>query len=229
MKINNEFWAFVPARSGSKSIKNKNIILLKNKPLLAHSLIAAKKSHVIKNIVFSSDSSKYFDIASKYTSFIPHYRSRKISTDLSSDFDVFLDFVKNFKGNLPKYFLHLRPTTPFRDPKILDKVMREFDKEEKKYTALRSVSKMINPVYKSVIIKNNVLFSPIFKTSELDQINKPRQNYKNSYMPNGYIDIIKTSTILSGLLHGNKVKSYVNNFFVSDIDSLVDLKIARSL
>ena len=38
-----EIWAFIPARSGSKGIKNKNIIKLNNKPLIAHSIEHAKK------------------------------------------------------------------------------------------------------------------------------------------------------------------------------------------
>ena len=58
------------------------------------------------------------------------------------------------------------------------------------------------------------------------KINKPRQSYKESYMPNGYIDIVKTKNILKGFLHGNKVMTHINNEFVSDIDSLFDFKIA---
>ena len=43
MKISNEIWAVIPARSGSKSLKNKNIKNFLGKPLLAHSIISAKK------------------------------------------------------------------------------------------------------------------------------------------------------------------------------------------
>ena len=43
MKLVNEFWAFIPARSGSKGIKNKNIVKLGKLPLLAYSIIAALK------------------------------------------------------------------------------------------------------------------------------------------------------------------------------------------
>jgi CMP-N-acetylneuraminic acid synthetase len=84
-------------------------------------------------------------------------------------------------------------------------------------------------VNKSVIIKNGMLFSPFFKSFNLDKINFPRQKYSNSYLPNGYIDIIKTKSILKGFLHGNRVMPYINRQFVCDIDSLLDLKIASSL
>ena len=69
MKFNNEIWAFIPARSGSKSIKDKNIQVVKNKPLLVHSLLVAKKCKAIDKIIFSSDSEKYFNIAKKFSNF----------------------------------------------------------------------------------------------------------------------------------------------------------------
>ena len=93
---------------------------------------------------------------------------------------------------------------------------------------MRSVSPISNSIYKSVIIKeNNIIFSPIFRSSNLDQINYPRQKYKKTYISNGYIDIIKTELILKGLLHGSRVMCYINKKFVSDIDNLNDLKIAN--
>ena len=226
MIINNEIWAFIPARSGSKSIKDKNLVTLKNKPLLAHTLLAAKNCEIIDKIVFSSDSKKYFNIAKKFADFLFHLRTKKISADNSTDFDVFNHFVKNYENALPKFFIHLRPTTPFRNPKLLAKIIKKFIKKEKKFTSLRSVSLMSNPTYKSVIIKQNKLFSPVIKSYSLDKINNPRQKYPNTYMPNGYIDIVKTKSILCGFLHGNKTMPYINKSFVSDIDDLNDLKIA---
>ena len=226
MKLNNEVWAFIPARSGSKSIKNKNIVLLKKKPLLAYSLEAAKNCKTIHKIIFSTDSHKYFNIARKYGDFFFHKRKKSISSDTSTDFDVFYDFVKNFRGILPKFFVHLRPTTPFRSSVMLDKIINQFIKKEKKFSSLRSVSLMTNPVHKSVIIKKNKLFSLILNSFSLDKINNPRQAYLNSYLPNGYIDIIKTKSIFKGFLHGNRVMPYIIKNFVSDIDSLWDLKIA---
>ena len=58
MKFLNECWALIPARSGSKTIKNKNIKLLNKKPLIYYSLETAKSKY-FKKIIFSSDSNKY--------------------------------------------------------------------------------------------------------------------------------------------------------------------------
>lgn len=227
MKLNNEVWAFIPARSGSKTIKDKNLVILKKKPLIAHSIIVANNCNKINKIIFSSDSKRYYNIAKKYGNFLFHHRNKKNSSDKSTDFEVFNNFVKNYKGTLPKFFIHLRPTTPFRDCNLLDKIISHFIKNQNKYSSLRSLSIMTNPIYKSVIIKNNKLFSPVFKSFSLDKINNPRQKYLNSYMPNGYVDIIKTKSILNGFLHGNKTMPYINKDPVSDIDSYFDLKIAN--
>ena len=48
--------ALIPARSGSNSIKNKNIKIYKGKPLLAHSILIAKRSSFIDKIIVSTDS-----------------------------------------------------------------------------------------------------------------------------------------------------------------------------
>ena len=223
----NKVLCIIPARSGSKTIKNKNILKLNNKELIYYSIKFAQKLRFLDKIIFSSDSKRYFNIAKKYGNFLFHHRNKKNSSDKSTDFEVFNDFVKNYKGTLPKFFIHLRPTTPFRDCNLLDKIILHFIKNQNKYSSLRSLSIMTNPIYKSVIIKNNKLFSPVFKSFFLDKINNPRQKYLNSYMPNGYADIIKTKSILNGFLHGNKTMPYINKDPVSDIDSYFDLKIAN--
>jgi|TARA_B100001093_G_C26792497_1_gene999596 CMP-N-acetylneuraminic acid synthetase len=227
MKLINQVWAFIPARSGSKSIRNKNLLILKKKPLIAHSLNVAKKCKIFKKIIFSSDSDKYYNIAKKFAKIYFHKRSKKISGDNTTDFEVFYDFVKNFKGNLPMFFVHLRPTTPFRRSKDIEKIVRKFIINQKKFSSLRSVSIMSNPSYKSVTIRNNKLFSPIFNSFQLDKINLPRQKYESTFIPNGYIDIIKTKSIIKGFLHGNKVMPYINKNYISDIDVKKDFEIAR--
>ena len=109
-----DFWVFIPARSGSKTIKNKNIIKLNGKPLLAHSVIIGKKLKLGK-VVVSSDSKKYLKISSKFGADLLHLRPNKLSKDKTSDLEVFKDFLRYVEkiGLRPPHFLlHLRPTTP---------------------------------------------------------------------------------------------------------------------
>ena len=111
MRLKNEFWVIIPARSGSKSIINKNIKLINNKPLIAYSLLAAKKNKHFKKIIFSSDSIKYFNIAKKYSNFFFHKRNKKTSHDNVTEIQVLQDFIKIYsKKNefLPKFFVSFR-------------------------------------------------------------------------------------------------------------------------
>ena len=57
--------AFIPARSGSSRLKNKNIKLLNGEPLIYWTVKSAIKSKVFNKIIFSSDSKKYYNILIK--------------------------------------------------------------------------------------------------------------------------------------------------------------------
>ncbi len=223
----NEIWVFIPARSGSKSIKNKNIKKINGKPLIYYTLLIAKKLKRVKKIVFSSDSHYYLNIASKYAKIEKDLRSKKNSTHLSTDYDVFKEYLEKKlekKQNIPEFFLHLRPTTPARKLKTINNIIDTFVKNSKNYSSLRSVSELENPGYKTVIFKNKKLLSLFYNSFDLEIINKARQTYQKTYIPNGYADIIRTENLIKKTLHGNKVFGYIISEFNSDIDNITDFK-----
>ena len=71
--------AIIPARSGSKGLKNKNIKLMNGKPLISYSIAAAKESGMFDEIMVSTDSQKYADIAIQYGARVPFFVQRKIA------------------------------------------------------------------------------------------------------------------------------------------------------
>ena len=228
MKFKNEIWAFIPARAGSKSIINKNIRLVKKKPLLAHTLIFSDKIKKFKKVIFSSDSSKYIKIAEKFSKCTTYLRPKKYAKDATTDLEVFKDFIKfsiKNKNILPEYFAHMRPTTPIRDKKLVQKAIKKFLSNKKKYSSMRSVSKMSNPSYKTFIIKKNKLCSLFGNDHNLDKYNKPKELFSSTYLPNGYIDIIKTKNIINDKFHGNKVLPFIINKNVIEIDSKIELQL----
>ena len=154
--IKNQTWVFIPARAGSKKIKDKNIKKLNGLPLIYYPLNTAKKLKFIKKIIFSSDSKKYHKIANKYANIESHFRSSKTSKDFSTDYEVFKEYVvhkiKN-KEKIPEFFLHLRPTTPLREISTLNKIYHYFLKNKKNFSSLRSVTELENTGYRTLIIK----------------------------------------------------------------------------
>ena len=94
---------------------------------------------------------------------------------------------------------------------------------------MRSVGLMSFPSQKTMRIKNKKLCSVIKIDFDMDKLNKPRNFYDKSFMPNGYIDIIKTENILNNKIHGNKVLPFVIDKEIPDIDSKKDLHFAEFL
>lgn len=113
-----KIWVIIPARSGSKGIKNKNIKKFLNIPLFIHSINFAKKLKFIDKIFFSSDSKKYCNLAKKNGAYVPFYRSKKAASDKAMEEDILEDIRLKLKKNSikkPDYILWIRPTTPLRD------------------------------------------------------------------------------------------------------------------
>ena len=230
MKFKNEYWVIIPARSGSKSIINKNIKLINNKPLIAYSLLAAKKNKNFKKIIFSSDSVKYFNIAKKYSNFFFHKRNKKISQDNVTEIKVLQDFIKIYsKKNefLPEFFVSFRPTSPIRYQKTINKALKIFKNKAKKYTALRSVNVMSETSFKTHRIVEKKLCALEKKDFNIEKYNLPRQSYPKTYEANGVIDIYKTKNILNGSGLGNKVFPFIVNDINSDIDDLDDFEYVK--
>ena len=230
LKFKNEFWVIIPARSGSKSILNKNLKKINNKPLIAYAVLAAKKNKNFKKIIFSSDSEKYFDIAKSYANCVFHKRTKKISSDNATELQVIKDFVKNYyyEGKtLPKYFVSFRPTSPIRFNKTINKAIKLFKKYSKKYSALTSVNLMSESSFKTFRIINKKLCAICKKDFNIDRYNLPRHKYQKTYEANGIIDIYKTKNILKGTLLGTKVFPFLVSDINSDIDDLEDFKYVK--
>ena len=138
------------AASVIKVLVNKNIKPLADKPLIAYSIAAAKKSKLINRIIVSTDSEKYANLAKEYGAEVPFLRPAELAGDTSTDYDFIkhlLDWLEKNEGSTPDYLIHLRPTTPLRDPKIIDNAIGELINHSGA-TALRSAHEMPETAYK---------------------------------------------------------------------------------
>ena len=94
--------ALIPARSGSKSILDKNILKLHGHPLLSYSIAAAKLSKNISRVIVSTDSKYYANIASKYGAEVPFLRPKSFAKDTSTDKEFLVHALKFFSDNEQK-------------------------------------------------------------------------------------------------------------------------------
>ena len=213
--------ALIPARAGSKGVPNKNVRLLGGHSLLAWSIAACKKSKTIDRIVVSTDSSEYAELARQLGAEAPFLRPQSISGDRSNDYDFIVHALDWFlkEGGEPEYLVHIRPTTPFRDPQLVDDAVRLFA-TAKIGTSLRSVHEMSESAYKTFeLASGGQLMRLGSKDTELDVANNARQEFPSTYQANGYVDVLSSAFVRkTGLLHGNHVIPFVTPTVV-EVDS----------
>ena len=224
----------IPARSGSKGIKDKNIRHLNGKPLIVHSIEQAQKSNYSSQmrIIVSTDSQHYAKIAKEYGAEVPFIRPKEISQDLSTDYEFIihaLDYLEK-ENYVPDIVLQLRPTQPLRKVEDIDSCLDLFIKNRSNYDSLRTVKKFEKSPYKMYSIRDNHLV-PLF--TEINEINEPynhcRQLLPDTYLHIGYIDIFNTSIVKNGTISGKKVYPYIIENESIDIDTEEDWKKVEEL
>lgn len=134
--------AFIPARSGSKRVPNKNIRPLGGHPMIAYSIRAAIDSGVFAAVICATDSPEYADIARHYGAEVPFLRAAEISGDTSPDIEWvrwMLDRLAD-EGRAFDIFSILRPTSPFRLPETIRRAWAAFSADGQA-DSLRAVEK----------------------------------------------------------------------------------------
>lgn len=214
--------ALIPARGGSKGVPGKNIHRLSGYPLIAYSICVAKMIKGIDRLIVSTDSSEIADIAREYGAEVPFMRPAEISGDNSTDLELFKHAIKwlEKEGSLPSMFIHLRPTTPLRDPAVVGRAIKELDSRPEA-TSLRSVHEFSEPPHKMFQIDPSGYLKGFFPDDPRQEYyNLPRQSFPKAYHPNGYVDIIKTEFVKrNNALHGPYMLG-----FITDLSTEVDRK-----
>lgn len=219
--------AIIPARSGSKGLKDKNIKLLNGKPLMAYSIDAAKQSGIYSHILVSTDSEKYRMIAEQYGAEVPFYRSEKNASDVASSWDVVIEVLKNYSKMGVEFdsFTLLQPTSPLRDCQDIKGAYRLLN--EKEAIAIVSVCEMEHsPLWSNTLPEDDSLEGFLDFAS-----NRQRQKLQQFYRINGAIYMAKVKAFLeSQNLYRSKCYAYKMAVEKSiDIDTELDFKIAETI
>lgn len=212
--------AIIPARSGSKTVKDKNIRLLNGKPMIAYSIEHALASTRINRVIVSTDSAQYAEIAKEYGAEIPFIRPTSISEDLSLDIEVFehaLSYLKNEEQYVPDIVVQLRPTYPIRNVQDIDKMIDMILKDDT-IDSVRCIAPAKELAYKMWRVDDQNNMTPLLSDIP-EAFNMPRQQLPDVYYQNACIDVIRTNVITKKhSMSGKQIKGYVmeHNF---DIDT----------
>lgn len=221
--------AIIPARSGSKGLKNKNILKIKGKPLIAHTILSAQKSKYIKEIYVSTDSEIIKKISIKYGAKVPFLRPKKLSCDHTNAIEVYrymINKLKKIKKEDINNIISLLPTSPLRNEKDIDNAIKIFKK--KKADSVISVTEAATPIS---------WFLKIGKEGKLRKLNQKnnainnRQKTNSFFVPNGAIYIFDTKKILKkNDYYFKKTYGYLMPKKRSiDINDILDFNFAKNI
>lgn len=222
--------AIIPARAGSKGLKNKNIKIINKKPLIYWSINSLKKSKYIDKIIVSTDSKKIKDIAQSFGADTPFLRPKKISTDKAKSFDVIkhcLKFLKKQNENFD-YIILLEPTSPLTTSFDIDNALRTLDKN-KNADSLVSIAENINchPTF-NINLNNKGIIKPYLK--KLDGPRRQDLSKLFFYCGNVYISKIKTLLKSKSFYQKDKTIGFKSNKWQSlEIDDIYDFIFVESV
>lgn len=225
-KKSNRIKIFIFARGGSKEIKNKNLIKIKNKPLIYYSIKVAKQIVDKKNIYVSTDSKKIKKIARANGVNVIN-RPKKIATGKSPEILSWkhaIKFIQKEIGNF-ETFVSLPATSPLR--KKIDVIKSIKKLKDKTDVVLTATEANRNPNFNMVNKKKNGFYDVIISSRRISN----RQEAPKAYDLNTVAFVSKPKFILKckSIFDGNVDINLVDKRRSLDIDNSHDLKLARML
>lgn len=113
----------IPARSGSKGVPEKNIKKLLDKPLIAYTIEAAGASHVLDDVIVSTDSKKIAEVARRFGARVPFMRPESLAADETRTADVLMHAIEEYEHRSRTkvdVVVTLQPTQPLRTASDID-------------------------------------------------------------------------------------------------------------
>jgi N-acylneuraminate cytidylyltransferase len=191
--------AFIPARGGSKGIPNKNLLELDGLPLVAHSILQAKKSELVSDVYVSSDSKEILDVSKNFGAKVIE-RPAEISGDLATTESSILHFLENVTGI--DLIVLLQPTSPLREPSDIDNAIK------------MTISRKYDSLFSAVELGDMFIWHQSKKLKSINydhKSRKRRQDIKEEYfIENGSIYVFTKNLIQTEKNRlGGKIGKYI--------------------
>lgn len=221
--------AVIPARGGSKGVPGKNIRLLGDLPLIAHTIEAAKASKRLDRFIVSTDSAEIAAVAQQWGAETPFMRPETLATDFAKAIPVMQHALVQMEALTGVHYdalMMLQPTTPFRTAGDIDQAI-----EILASSGADSVISVVDvgghhPARMKYLEGDRLVDPPFCEAYE----NQPRQELVPMYIRNGAIYLTRRGTLMSGSFKGNDCRALLMQPEQSvNIDSMLDFDYATFL
>jgi len=226
--------ALIPARSGSKRVPNKNIRPLAGHPVIAYTIAAALQSGIFSEVVVSTDSVHYAEIARHYGAEVPFLRPAELAGDLSPDIEFVEYTLKRLEREGRRFdcFSILRPTSPFRLPETIRRAWGEFLAEEG-VDSLRAVERCEQHPGKMWVVRGRRM-TPLLPLGPAEQPwhSSQYQSLPEVYVQNASLEIAWTRVVLGDgrTIAGNVLIPFLTRGYEGyDVNQPYDWQLAEEL
>ncbi|MGE7986180.1 cytidylyltransferase domain-containing protein [Lysinibacillus fusiformis] len=219
------------ARGGSKGVKNKNLLELLGKPLIAHSILQAKKSNLFDVIAVSSDSVEIIEVAKEYGADYVIKRPDELATDMAAKLPVIQHCVRQVEQLSKMKFdtmTDIDATSPLRTIEDLENAVTMFEKNNYATNLISAAPARRSP-YFNLIEEGTDGYVRLSKP--LDKTIVRRQDAPKTYDMNASIYIWKRSSFFNeqSVFTENTILYVMPEDRSQDIDSELDFEIVKLL
>lgn len=217
-----EVLALIPARGGSKSMPRKNLREVGGKPMVAHSIDHALAARLITRVILTTDDREIADVGLRAGAEVPFLRPVEFALDLSADYEFVrhaLEWLRDNEGYVPELVVQLRPTTPIRDVRLIDRAIEALASRPEADSLRAVVSACFSP-FKMWLLDEGGFLSPLLPLPGVaEPYNQPRQLLPDVYQQDGFLDITRPRTVFEQKsITGAKVLPFFLNRESIDID-----------
>ena len=221
--------ALIPARGGSKGVKNKNLIKIGGYSLVERALFTAMGVNSIDRIIVTSDSDEIIKLVNRYGEYAPFKRPGELATDEAGSLEVIqhgLKWAEEMDRETYNYIVLVEPPCPFRLPSHLEDALKmAVEKEASSVVSLVEV-RDYHPIRMKKMDKDGALKG--FCMEEPNGLR--RQDQEPAFIRNCAVYVFSRETISAGLLWGNAPYGYLmeRSLYATNIDEPIDILTARS-
>ena len=232
MYLDKRVLAVIPARSGSKGLPNKNLILLNNKKLVGWPIEAAIKTGICDRVICSTDSSEIAEIAAEYGAEIPFLRPLELALDETPTSEVLLHAIEYFenKSEFFDYILLLEPTSPLTTSKDIELAFETIHTNMELSDSLVSISENVSG-HPDFSFNMSTIPGNISSVNMSPWIHKRRQDVEKCFFIEGslYISTVNSFKEKRTFIHDRTIGFVVPKWKSFEIDDELDLKIIEMI
>ena len=223
----------IPARGGSVRVPRKNLYLLGGLPLIAHTILSAKRASELDRLIVSTDDEEIAAVAREYGADVPFIRPAEHARPETPDLPVFQHALRWFaeqEGEHPEFVIHLRPTQPFRPPELIDDVVRLL--RSSGADCVKSLVPVAQHPHKMWKLHADGNPGPLLDTPLWREIGPDcaGQFLEPVYWSAGLVDGIRSETILAGSTIGQRIEPiFVEEELCAELDTPHHFVIAEAI